>query len=109
MRLMEFLVLNAATRTLTKSTSSTLRGYQRRLFMARTVRALGPQGQNWAEREFGWSGQTIRKGEYELSSDFECIDGHMGHGQKPALFSELVDRYSNDCGWVESNRSTVSQ
>jgi len=57
------LKLTEATRMLAKETAGSLKGYVRRLFMARTVRALGPGGQNLAEKEFGWSGQTIRKGE----------------------------------------------
>ena len=82
-----------ATRTLAKDTAASLSGYGRRLFMARTVRALGPGGQNLAEREFGWSGQTIRKGEHELRSGMECVDGRRGHGQKPAeeTFPKLLD------------------
>jgi hypothetical protein len=89
---MEYLQVTEATRTLVKETSAVLKGHERRLFMARTVRALGPGGQNLAEREFGWSGQTIRKGEHELSSGMECVDGRRGHGPKPAeeIFPTLL-------------------
>ena len=85
--------LTEATRTLAKETAESLKGYVRRLFMARTVRALGPGGQNLAEKEFGWSGQTIRKGERELESGFECLDGRRGlSGPKTAeeIFPNLI-------------------
>ena len=58
---MEFMKITDATRTLAKETAESLTGHMRRLFMARTVRALGPVWQNLAEMKFGWSGQTIRK------------------------------------------------
>lgn len=89
---MDYLQVTEATRILVNETSAVLKGYERRLFMARTVRALGPGGQNLAEREFGWSGQTIRKGEHELSSGMECVDGRRGLGQKPAeeIFPTLL-------------------
>lgn len=81
---MELFPVSEATRSLIQETAKTLKGYARRLFMARTVRALGAGAQNRAEREFGWSGQTIRKGEHELSSGIECVDGRRGRGQKPS-------------------------
>lgn len=89
---MDYLLVTDITRTFVIETSAMLKGHQRRLFMARTVRALGPGGQNLAEREFGWSGVTIRKGEHELSSGIECLDGRVGFGQKPAeeLFPSLL-------------------
>ncbi len=93
---MKFMELTEETRTLIRETESSLKGYERRLFMARTVRALGPGGQNLAEREFAWSGQTIRKGEHELRSGIECVDGRRGNsGPKraeeifPDLFADI--------------------
>src|SRR6266545_8419224 len=47
-------------------TATTLTGSARRLFMARTVKELGPGGQRRAERELGWNRETIRKGSREL-------------------------------------------
>ncbi len=35
-------------------TAKTLKGSARRIFMARTVKELGPGGQRRAERELGW-------------------------------------------------------
>jgi len=92
---MDFMKLTEATRMLARETAESLKGYVRRLFMARTVRALGPGGQNLAEKEFGWSGQTIRKGEHELESGIECLDGRRGRGPKraeeifPNLFADI--------------------
>ena len=40
-------------------TANVLKGSERRLFMARTVRALGEGGQRLAERELGWNRGTI--------------------------------------------------
>ena len=45
-----------------QGTADSLRGAGRRLFLARTVRLLGPDGQRRAERELGWNRVTIRKG-----------------------------------------------
>ena len=55
-------------------TAKELKGSARRLFMARTVRALGEGGQRRAEQELGWNCGTIRKGEHELESGMVCID-----------------------------------
>ena len=52
--------------TLLRETAATLKGSDRRMFMAKTVRMLGQGGQRKAARELGWDRTTIRKGEYEL-------------------------------------------
>ena len=49
-------------------TAKALKGSEKRLFMARTVRALGKGGKTMAQRELGWNRRTIRKGEHELES-----------------------------------------
>lgn len=59
-----------------------LKGSTRRMFMARTVRALGEGGQRLAERELGWNRGTIRKGEHELSHGIVCIDAYSSRGRK---------------------------
>jgi hypothetical protein len=69
---------------LLKVTATQLRGSARRLFMARTVRELGPGGQSVAERELGWNRETIRKGEHELASGITCVDAFGLRGRKPA-------------------------
>lgn len=63
-------------------TSKALKGSSRRLFMARTVKALGPGGQRLAERALGWNRSTIRKGMHELKSGFICLDAFSARGRK---------------------------
>ena len=69
---------------LLKATARQLRGSARRLFMARTVRELGPGGQSLAERELGWNRETLRKGLHELRSGLTCVDAFRLRGRKPA-------------------------
>jgi len=57
------------------ATARSLKGSERRIFMARTVKMLGPGGQRLAERELGWNRATIRKGMRELESGVICLDG----------------------------------
>jgi hypothetical protein len=66
------------------TTSKALKGSSRRLFMARTVKELGPGGQRLAERELGWNRITIRKGTHELDSGFICLDAFSARGRKRA-------------------------
>jgi hypothetical protein len=63
-------------------TAKALKGSERRVFMARTVRVLGEGGQRLAEREFGWSRGTIRKGEHELACGIVCLEAFKGRGRK---------------------------
>lgn len=65
-------------------TAKTLRGSERRRFMARTVQELGPGGQRRAERALGWCRGTIRKGLHELTSGFACADAYHARGRKRA-------------------------
>jgi len=84
-------------------TAKALKGSARRLFMARTVRALGQGGQRLVERELGWNRGTIRKGQHELEHGIICTDAYSSRGRKrseehlPNLLSNitaLVDRQS---------------
>ena len=43
-------------------TAKQLKGSARRLFLARTVKALGPGGASRAECELGWNRKTKRRG-----------------------------------------------
>ena len=74
-------------------TAKTLKGSERRVFMARVVKMLGPGGQRRAEAELGWDRDTIRKGTHELESGFRCYDNYSGRGRKRAeeLWPELLD------------------
>ena len=65
-------------------TAKSLKGSARRLFMARTVKELGPGGQRRAERELGWSRVTVRKGTRELESGMPIPDNFSARGRKPA-------------------------
>jgi hypothetical protein len=78
-------------------TGRTLRGAQRRLFMARTVQSLGSGGQRRAEKEFGWNRVTIRKGMHELCSGITCCDAFSARGRAraeerlPNLLTDIQD------------------
>ena len=65
-------------------TANTLKGSERRRFMARTVQQLGPGGQRRAERELGWNRQTIRKALRELTSGLICLDAFTLRRRKRA-------------------------
>ncbi len=65
-------------------TEKQLKGSDCRLFMARTVKALGPGGASRAERELGWNRKTIRKGMHELESGIICLDAFSSRGRKRA-------------------------
>lgn len=65
-------------------TAKTLKGSARRVFMARTVKELGPGGQRRAERDLGWSRVIIRKGTRELESGIPIKDNFSARGRKRA-------------------------
>ncbi len=53
--------------------------------MARTVRELFDGVVYRATEELGWNRAAIIKGQHELESGFECVDGRRGMtGRKPA-------------------------
>ncbi len=76
--------LTAELKALFMETSQTLKGQERRIFMAKVVRLLGPGGQRQAEKELGWNRGTIRKGSRELSSGLRCADAFSARGRKRA-------------------------
>jgi hypothetical protein len=69
---------------LLQDAATQLKGSARRVFMARTVKQLGPGGQRRAERELGWNRVTIRKGARELESGFAIVDAFALRGRKRA-------------------------
>ena len=75
------IVLNEGLKTTLIETALSLRGPDRRLFMARTIRSLGEGGQRRAEDEFGWNRITIRKGMHELASGITCCDAFSLRGR----------------------------
>jgi hypothetical protein len=94
-------------------TAKSLKGHARRLFMARTVKELGPGGQRRAERELGWSRMTVRKGTHELESGVRCLDAFAARGRKrvavhlPHLLTDMpaiVDSQSQADPHVRTHR-----
>ena len=94
-------------------TAKQLKGSGRRLFLARTVKALGPGGASRAERELGWNRKTIRKGMHELESGITCLDAFHARGRKlaeehlPHLLSDIraiVDGQSQTDPQFKTNR-----
>lgn len=65
-------------------TAKELKGPRRRLFMAKTVRAMGRGGQRWAEEHLSWARGTIRKGAHELHSGMTCVDATSCRRRKRA-------------------------
>jgi len=107
------LELTEQIKSLVVNTFKDLKGSARRLFMARTVQALGPGGQRLAERELGWNRGTIRKGMHELESGIVCLDAYTARGRKrseehlPNLLSDLkalVDGQSQADPQFRTNR-----
>jgi len=76
--------LTEPVKVLLREAARALAGRERRCFLARAVKELGPGGQRRAERELGWSRVTIRKGQRELASGFACVDGFALRGRKRA-------------------------
>ena len=105
--------LTDSLKTLLIETAKSLKGSARRLFMARTVKELGPGGQQRAARELRWGRMTIRKGLHELDSGVICIDAFALRGRKraeahlPNLLMDiqaLVDSQSQADPQFRSNR-----
>ena len=67
-----------------------LKGAARRRFMAEVVRELGHGGQRRAQEALGWDRGTIRKGEHELRTGVECLDGRVGNKRKD-VFDRLPE------------------
>jgi hypothetical protein len=76
--------LTDSIKTMLIETAKSLKGSARRRFMARTVKELGPGGQQRAAHELGWGRMTIRKGMRELDSGLTCLDAFALRGRKPA-------------------------
>ncbi len=105
--------LTDSLKALFRDTAQTLKGSARRIFMARTVKELGPGGQRRAERELGWNRATIRKGTHELASGLRCIDNFAARGRRraedhlPNLLHDIqaiVDRQSQTDPQFRTNR-----
>jgi hypothetical protein len=84
-------------------TAKALKGGQRRPFMAKTVAAMGPGGQLWAEAHLGWSRETIRKGTHELRTGMTCVDAFHCRRRKPA--EEHLPRLLDDIRSIADGQS----
>ena len=80
-----------------------LKGSQRRLFMAKTVAAMGRGGQLWAEAHLGWNRETIRKGTHELRTGMTCVDAFHCRRRKPA--EEHLPRLLDDIRRIADGQS----
>src|SRR5947209_4286014 len=74
--------LTSEVKALLLNTAKDLKGSALRMFMARTVQALGEGGQRLAERELGWNRGTIRKGRREVEHGMVCVDAFSWRGRK---------------------------
>jgi hypothetical protein len=87
--------ITKAEQALYKETAKILKGTDRRVFMARVVKALGYGGQYYVEKEFQWNHETIKKGKQELETGVEIIDYFSARGKKrieerlPHLLSDI--------------------
>jgi hypothetical protein len=84
-------------------TARTLKASQRRLFMARTVQAMGWGGQRWAQEHLGWCRETIRKGMHELRTGMTCVDAFHCRRRKPA--EEHLPRLLDDIRAIADGQS----
>src|SRR5438067_3362112 len=80
-----------------------LKGSRRRLFMAKTVRAMGRGGQVWAEAHLRWNRETIRKGMHELRTGMTCLDAFHCRRRKPA--EEHLPRLLDDIRAIADGQS----
>lgn len=84
-------------------TRASLKGYQRRHFMAQIVKTMCGGSPTKAEKELGWNRVTLAKALDELAGGFCYIDRYYARGRKAAEvhlphlladIQELAERYS---------------
>ena len=80
-----------------------LKGGQKRLFMAKTVSALGRGGQRWARQQLGWCREAIRNGTHELRSGMTRLDAFHRRRRKPA--EEHLPRLLDDIRAIADGQS----
>lgn len=100
--------LTKEVKALLLNTAKDLKGSARRMFMARTVQALGEGGQRLAERELGWNRGTIRKGAHEVESGIVCQDAFSLRGRKRAE-EHLPNLLRDLCALVDSQSQADPQ
>ena len=75
-----------------KMTAAKLSGKDKRIFVAQVVNRLGYGGQRFAKSTFGWSRDTIRKGQRELNG--EELEGDLsarGRKKSEAHLPDLLE------------------
>jgi hypothetical protein len=80
-----------------------LKGSRKRVFMAKTVEAMGRGGQRWAQEHLGWCRETIRKGTHELRSGMTCVDAFHCRRRRPA--EEHLPRLLDDIRSIADGHS----
>ncbi len=100
---MGILELTAELKATYIETAKTLKGSDRRVFMARIVRSLGYGGQSKAARELGWCRNTILKGTNELDSGVWIVDNFSARGRKKA--EEKLPNLLNDIRAIVDGQS----
>ncbi len=95
--------LTSAMCTALNETKASLRGYQRRHFMAQIVKTMCGGSPTKAEKELGWNRVTLSKALKELAGGFCYIDRYHARGRKAAEehlphllddMQEVAERYS---------------
>jgi hypothetical protein len=87
--------LTEVVKELLLETAKVLKGSARRLFMARTMLALGKGGQRIAERDLGWNRRIIRKGMRRVGARdglHRCLLVAWPQAQRRPS-AQLADRY----------------
>ncbi len=77
-----------------RARAKSLKGHERRVFMARVVKRLGTGGQAQAHRELGWDRDTIGKGMPEVDSGMAWLDAYSARGRKRG--EELLPHVQED-------------
>ncbi len=80
-----------------------LKGGRKRIFMAKTVGAMGRGGQRRAQEHLGWCRETIRKRTHELRSGMTCVDAFHCRRRKPA--EEHLPRLLDDIRSIADGQS----
>jgi len=88
-----------------EETAKSLKGSERRLFMARVVKSLGRGGSSYAERELGWNRGLVRKGMHELETGIACLDNFAGRGRKRA--EEHLPKLLDDIREIADSHSQI--
>jgi hypothetical protein len=68
-----------------RETSAALKGYEKRQFIARTIKLFsesGIGGAGFARQKFGWAYHMVKKAMRELETGIRCVDGFSQRGRK---------------------------